>query len=90
MRNEQAKHTAARLIARTDEEDGVFVTEEHGAIIATVGGPADSRLEKAMLFSAAPNLLDFVEKVRDFARERCDEALYAEADDLIATVEGWS
>lgn len=36
------------------------------------------------LIAAAPDLLHFAEKVRDYARETDDESLYAEADDLIS------
>lgn len=42
----------------------------------------------ARLVAAAPDLLHFVEKVRDYARETDDESLYAAADDLISKAEG--
>jgi hypothetical protein len=41
-----------------------------------------------LLIAAAPDLLRFAEKVRDYARETDDESLYAAADDLISKAEG--
>lgn len=38
----------------------------------------------ARLIAAAPDLLHFAEKVRDYARETDDESLFAAADDLIS------
>lgn len=38
----------------------------------------------ARLIAAAPDLLRFAEKVRDYARETDDESLFAAADDLIS------
>lgn len=53
----------------------------------TSDGPAEAN---ARLIAAAPELLRFVEKVRDYARDTDDESLYAAADDLIEKVEGRS
>lgn len=38
------------------------------------------------LIDAGPDMLKFIERVRDFARENGDDALYAEADALIERV----
>jgi hypothetical protein len=77
-----SEHTPGPWTDHWDGEGGAFVSGG-GTAIADMVGPAKFRKANARLIAAAPELLHFVEKVRDYARETDDESLYAAADDLI-------